>query len=58
MYFTMIIGDFNAKLGRKQNKNELSAGKYGIGERNDRGNLIFTSYNFFRNVILCYKYFL
>lgn len=39
-HFTVIVGDFNAKIGRKQDESEFSLGQYGIGERNDRGNFL------------------
>jgi len=48
----MIIGDFNAKLGRKQDESEFSIGKYGIGERNDR-----RSFTIFLSII-CYTQYI
>lgn len=36
--FTLLAGDFNAKLGKKQNERETSLGFYAIGERNEREN--------------------
>lgn len=39
-YFTVLVGDFNAKLGKKQNDEETSLGCYGVGERNERGSLM------------------
>ena len=33
----MIAGDFNAKLGNRENGEELILGKYGIGTRNQNG---------------------
>ena len=37
--YTMIIGDLNAKVGERQN-GEYSMGKYGIGQRNARGDML------------------
>ncbi|XP_072043082.1 craniofacial development protein 2-like [Amphiura filiformis] len=34
---TIIMGDLNAKVGKKTNSNETMLGKYGVGERNERG---------------------
>ena len=34
--YTVLMGDFNAKVGRKKD-GERFVGKYGIGERNERG---------------------
>jgi len=40
-HFTMIVEDFNAKLGKSEMKaNGIGERKYGIRERNDRGNLL------------------
>jgi hypothetical protein len=36
-HFTMIIGDFNAKIGKQKHHEEDVMGKHGIGERNERG---------------------
>lgn len=36
-HYTLLTGDFNAKLGRKQEESENPLGKYGYGERNERG---------------------
>lgn len=33
----MLIGDFNAKLGHKEDETETSLGTHGFGERNERG---------------------
>ncbi|KAK3090899.1 hypothetical protein FSP39_015581 [Pinctada imbricata] len=33
----LIIGDFNAKVGRNNEGHESAMGKHGIGERNDNG---------------------
>lgn len=36
-YYTILTGDFNAKMGFKQDHAETAMGKYGYGERNERG---------------------
>ncbi|GBP47333.1 hypothetical protein EVAR_38099_1 [Eumeta japonica] len=33
--YVMVMGDFNAKVGRKSNKDELVLGDYSTGDRND-----------------------
>ncbi|XP_028175804.1 uncharacterized protein LOC114364024 [Ostrinia furnacalis] len=38
-HFTVVMGDFNAKLGRRSD-NELKVGQFGYGERNARGQLL------------------
>ncbi len=35
-YYNIIMGDFNAKVGRREDINSAT-GKYGIGEGNRRG---------------------
>lgn len=35
--YNILIGDFNAKLGSKEDGSEFALGHYGYGERNDRG---------------------
>lgn len=35
--YTVVMGDFNAKLGRGGRPGERYIGKFGIGERNERG---------------------
>ena len=56
---TIIMGDFNAKIGTSNDINETSTGKFGSGNRNDRGNRMidFANYTglkisntFFRNL--------
>ena len=37
--YTLIIGDFNAKVGRNA-AGESSVGKFGVGERNERGEVL------------------
>ena len=39
-YFVFITGDFNAKVGKKQDESEFSLGQHGIGERNERGSTL------------------
>lgn len=36
-HYTLLIGDLNAKIGKKLDKSENPLGKYGYGERNERG---------------------
>lgn len=36
-HYTLLIGDFNAKLGRRQDESENPLGNHGYGERNERG---------------------
>lgn len=35
--YTMIIGDFNIKVGKRKDERETTVGGYGYGERNGRG---------------------
>ncbi|XP_072030583.1 craniofacial development protein 2-like [Amphiura filiformis] len=35
--FTIVMGDFNAKVGKREDGEECTIGKFGSGERNDRG---------------------
>ena len=37
--FTFVIGDFNAKVGQKR-RGELAMGNFGIGSRNNRGDML------------------
>ena len=36
-HYTMVIGDFNAKIGTRKTGDSNIMGMYGIGERNERG---------------------
>lgn len=36
-YYNLVIGDFNAKLGHKEDDSEIAMGNHGFGERNERG---------------------
>lgn len=38
-YFTVVMGDFNAKLGKRDGE-ELLVGQFGVGCRNHRGHLL------------------
>ncbi|XP_072022386.1 craniofacial development protein 2-like [Amphiura filiformis] len=38
--YTIVMGDFNAKIGSYQPGEESIMGKFGIGERNDRGDML------------------
>ena len=39
-YFTIIMGDFNAKIGKKEDNKETAMGNFGIGDRNNRGKML------------------
>ncbi|XP_013383867.1 uncharacterized protein LOC106154146 [Lingula anatina] len=39
-HYHIVMGDFNAKIGIKSDEQERSTGKFGSGERNDRGDLL------------------
>lgn len=39
-HYTLVIGDFNAKLGHKQDDSETPMGSHGFGTRNDRGQVL------------------
>ncbi|KAK5642795.1 hypothetical protein RI129_008962 [Pyrocoelia pectoralis] len=39
-YQNIIMGDFSAILGRQLDDSESYVGKYGLDERNDRGNML------------------
>ena len=57
-HFTIITGDFNAKIGKKEDAKEIAMGNFGIGHRNERGrtlldfalknNLLITSSFFYK----------
>lgn len=36
-YYTITCGDFNAKVGKNNDTNEIVTGNYGSGDRNNRG---------------------
>ena len=36
--YTIIMGDFNAKVGKQEDPNEQGIGPFGLGTRNSRGN--------------------
>lgn len=38
--YTMVIGDFNAKLGKREDEAEIAVGPYGFDERNERGEML------------------
>lgn len=38
--YTLILGDFNAKIGENKNANEEYIGKFGLGIRNARGDML------------------
>lgn len=39
-HYTLLIGDFNAKIGSKIDEAENAVGHHGLGERNERGNTL------------------
>lgn len=43
--YSFIMGDFNAKLGKKETYHEKALGNYGVGTRNDRGNTLLNFLN-------------
>lgn len=36
-HYKIVMGDFNAKIGKQEQGEEKTVGRYGLGERNDRG---------------------
>ena len=50
--YTMIIGDFNAKIGRRQSHESTIMGKYGTGHRNERGDRLL-EFARSRNMYIC-----
>ncbi|KAK0425266.1 hypothetical protein QR680_009112 [Steinernema hermaphroditum] len=38
--FPVLLGDLNAKMGRKQEEDEEALGNHGYGDRNARGQLL------------------
>ena len=36
-HYNILIGDFNAKMGKRTDDTETSLGKFGLGNRNERG---------------------
>ncbi|XP_013408096.1 craniofacial development protein 2-like isoform X1 [Lingula anatina] len=39
-HYHIVMGDFNAKIGIKSDEQERATGKFGSGERNERGDLL------------------
>ena len=39
-HFTIICGDFNAKMGRKSDPTEIALGKFGSEGRNEHGEML------------------
>lgn len=38
--YTLVIGDFNAKVGKKEEETETCIGDFGIDDRNERGHML------------------
>ena len=36
-HFVVVMGNLNAKVGKKVEDQECAMGKFGVGERNERG---------------------
>ena len=48
-HYTIVMGDFNAKVGGQTNTSERATGCFGLGQRNERGDTLVeraTSKNF------------
>ena len=48
-HYTIVMGDFNAKVGGQSNTSERATGCFGLGQRNERGDTLLewaTSNNF------------
>ena len=39
-YFSFMVGDFNAKVGKKQDESEFSLRQHGIRKRNEKGSTL------------------
>ena len=39
-HYTIVMGDFNAKVGGQTNKSERATGCFGLGQRNERGDTL------------------
>ena len=39
-YYTILMGDFNAKVGKRANSSETATGIFGLGTRNERGDTL------------------
>ena len=39
-HFPIIMEDFNAKVGNKEDTKEITMGNFGIGDRNERGRML------------------
>jgi len=39
-HYTLLMGDFNAKLGHREDEAETAVGPFGYGERNNRGDML------------------
>ncbi|XP_072033057.1 craniofacial development protein 2-like [Amphiura filiformis] len=54
--YTIVMGDFNAKIGRRQSGEESIMGRYGIGERNRRGEMLL-EYATQQNLVIANTFF-
>ena len=39
-HYTIVMGDFNAKVGVRTNPSETATGRFGLGQRNERGDTL------------------
>ena len=39
-HYTIVMGDFNAKVGVRPNPSETATGSFGLGQRNERGDTL------------------
>ena len=39
-HYTIVMGDFNAKVGGQTNTSEMATGCFGLGQRNERGDTV------------------
>ena len=42
MQYTIVMGDFNAKVGGQINTSERATGCFGLGQRSERGDIMNT----------------
>ena len=58
-HYTIVMGDFNAKVGGQTNTSERATGCFGLGQRNERGDTLVEwarplarNGNFFKNAVI------